>query len=96
VRVLTQHFLATADAQRDQAALATVAPHQVNEFCREHRARRANRVAVGGRTALDIHTTSSANPSSRATTMAMGAKASLISTLDRTQPARKPPLTLWP
>src|SRR3974390_332843 len=47
--------LAAADAQRDQAALETVTPHRVNEFCREHRARRANRVAVGDRTALDIH-----------------------------------------
>ena len=47
--------LAAADAQRDQAAFETVTPHRVNEFCREHRARRANRMAVGHRTALDIH-----------------------------------------
>src|SRR3974390_484316 len=47
--------LAAADAQCDQTALETVAPHRVNEFCREHRGRRANRVAVGDRAALDIH-----------------------------------------
>src|SRR6516165_7616952 len=47
--------LAAADAQRDQAALETVAPHRVNEFCREHRAGRANRMAVSDCAALDIH-----------------------------------------
>ena len=82
--------LAAADAQRDQAAFETVTPHRVNEFCREHRARRANRVAVGHRTALDIHNVIGQSEFAR-DQVAMAAKASLISTrsTDRiSQPAR--------
>ena len=47
--------LAAADAQRDDAARKSVAPHRVDEFCREHRAGRANRMAVSDCAALDIH-----------------------------------------
>src|SRR5215472_8789986 len=47
--------LAAADAQRDETALETIAPHRVNEFCREHRTGRANRVTVGDRTAVHVN-----------------------------------------
>ena len=93
-RLLVQHFdrqrdaLAAADAQRDQAAREAVAAHRVDEFGGEHRAGRADRVAMGDGATFDVDDVFG-NPSSRATTMAMAAKASLISTRS-TEPMSQP------
>ena len=46
--------LAAADAQRDDAALEAVAAHRVNELRGQHRAGRADRMAVRDGAALDI------------------------------------------
>src|ERR1700727_3329350 len=46
--------LAAADAERDQAALQTVAAHRVDELGDEHRAGRADRVAVRNSAAIDV------------------------------------------
>ena len=46
--------LAAADAQRNQAALKTVAAHGMDELRGQHGSGRADRVAVGDGAAVDI------------------------------------------
>ena len=46
--------LAAADAQSDQTALQTVPAHRVDELGGQHRAGRADRVAVRNSAAIDI------------------------------------------
>ena len=46
--------LAAADAQRDDAALETVASHRVDETGRQHGAGRSDRMAMRNRASLDI------------------------------------------
>ena len=82
--------LPAADAQRDDAALAAVALHRVDQSCRQHRAAGADRMAMRDGAALDVDDVLG-EPSSRRQASAIAAKASLISTRSTSptdQPAR--------